>query len=396
MSDFTEQALLQQRHAVPVSGEHLELLGKRASSLWSSGAYETLNEAVVDIVKTAGLSPEQVKRVIEFTNTDAYLREFRKEGEHRVVDFSLADPSIIFKDLNDGGGGTVFDRGDGDYTIAPSEKKASSFREIEEAFSSSGKEYPQANPFSELEGVRYKLAAALDYTSNQLNALEIDYMDFSNEVYQGVKQAALSGHSLGEILQVMSKASPSIEHVKIAFGYLSPRLIQDQVFPSQEAINGSLQKTASAHLRVNEDHPLVRSFSSYCSTISKLAQVRIARAELNQHLNDTTNFLLKAAGAIQAVTGAAKKVGDKTAPAVKGVASWMGAKDSTAEGLGNAAGWAVAHSPHAAALVGANEVRRHLKYSPAYQKAIGMTVPTSDAYAQREAEIANTYGRYPT
>src|SRR5208282_6747332 len=114
MADLHTQGLLQQAHAHRVSGEHLEVLGKQASSRWSSGESKTLSDAVVETVKTAGLSPEQVKRVCEFANTEAYLTEFKKEGSaHKFIDFGSgpADPSTVIKDLNDGGGGTVFDDG---------------------------------------------------------------------------------------------------------------------------------------------------------------------------------------------------------------------------------------------------------------------------------------------
>jgi len=129
MSDLPRQGLLQQLNAHPHSGEYLEVLGKRAAARWSSGDHKTLTDAVTETVKQAQLSPEQVKRVVEFANTDAYLTEFKKEGgEHHVIDFhgGPADASEILKDLNDGGGGSVFDRGTGDYNAPPNDMKISS------------------------------------------------------------------------------------------------------------------------------------------------------------------------------------------------------------------------------------------------------------------------------
>ncbi len=90
-------------------------MGKSAAERWSVGAYPSLHEAVVGTVKCARLSPEQVRRVVEFANTTAYLTEFRKEGMgHKYIDFGEggpANPSTVLQDLNDGGGGTVFDTG---------------------------------------------------------------------------------------------------------------------------------------------------------------------------------------------------------------------------------------------------------------------------------------------
>ena len=69
MSDTTPiQTVLQQRDARPVAGEHLEVLGKKAAANWGTGKFASLNEAVVDLVRDERLSPEQVRRVVEFTN----------------------------------------------------------------------------------------------------------------------------------------------------------------------------------------------------------------------------------------------------------------------------------------------------------------------------------------
>ena len=120
-NDMPIQTALQQLKAKPVSGEHLEVLGKYAARAWDRGDYNTLNEAVVGTVRDEHLSPEQVRRVVEFCNGEAYLSEFRKEGsKHRVVHFACgpADPGVVLRDLNDGGGGSVVDTGDGDYRLS--------------------------------------------------------------------------------------------------------------------------------------------------------------------------------------------------------------------------------------------------------------------------------------
>lgn len=126
MHDLPSIALLQQSHAIPKSGEELEVLGKSAARKYVSGHCPTLNEAVVDTVKHGGLSPEQVRRVVEFANVNAYLTEFNKEGgAHKYVEFhgGPANPAEVLRDLNDGGGGTVFDRGLADYSHDPEPQK---------------------------------------------------------------------------------------------------------------------------------------------------------------------------------------------------------------------------------------------------------------------------------
>ena len=203
MSDLPTQGLLQQIHSRSVSGDHLEVLGKRAAAIWSEGKVASLNEAVATTVKTAGLSPEQVKRVVEFTNTAAYLTEFQKEGsKHRVIDFGPggpASPSVILQDLNDGGGGSAFDAGNGDYRQPPlSTKTASSFEEVafEQMFAGSGESYPEVNPLGDVIDLRDKLASSYEQATAVLSHLEGNYEDLRVRCFDNVKQAALSGHAL--------------------------------------------------------------------------------------------------------------------------------------------------------------------------------------------------------
>lgn len=180
MSEMPTQARLQQDHAHPVSGEHLEVFGKKAAADWEKAVYPTLTEAVTSIVKQAQLSPEQVKRVVEFANTSAFLSEFKKEGSaHRVIEFEggPADVSEILKDLNDGGGGSVFDRGTLDYSSPPSHgghtKTASADEDdalLREAFGvkEAEAEEPFANPYGPIIDLRDKLAGAAGHLLTEI------------------------------------------------------------------------------------------------------------------------------------------------------------------------------------------------------------------------------------
>lgn len=405
MSDLPAQGLFQQLNAKHVSGEHLEVLGKRASALWSSGSASTLSEAVIGVVKQAGLSPEQVKRVIEFANTEAYLTEFKKEGSHRVVSFAggPANPSEVFKDLNDGGGGSVFDRGTGDYKHPPSQVKTSSISsesmdktasvegspDAFEAFltSTSGSaEYPYANPYGEVMDLRDKLASQYDSLTSEIGGLESAYADLAERVYFGVKQAALAGRTLGEVVQVWSTAIPSADHVKLAFELFTPRLLREQVFHTAQELLDSTEKTGSVRM-VNSKHPMVTDYQEYCEVLSKLAQARGAREEVKEALGELT-LSLKQAAVIPAITGAASRAGKSVGSAGKNVAEKIIGAGDGADMVGSALEKATKYSPHAAAVIGANEVRRHLKYSPTWNKFQSVANPQSDQYRQREYEIA--------
>lgn len=307
--DLPAQTVLQQSSARAVSGEELETYGKHAADQYANGSQATLNEAVVETIKSAGLAPEQVRRVVEFANTQAFLTEFKKEGtanKYVVFDGGPAEFNTVIQDLNDGGGGTVFDTGHFDYSHTPNvsktasslgmHKTASAQNEADailaEAFSvdRQASPLPFANPMQEVYELRDKLASVRDACTSQINTLEIDLQAVSVDMYQFVKQAALEGVSLGSIVQSWHEAlDPDPELVKAAFAFLSPRL-QQEVYGSWDKLGASIQKTAGAHVRVNENHPLVVSFSVYSDMMNKLAELRAAQQDTLETLDRLTQF----------------------------------------------------------------------------------------------------------
>lgn len=363
--DSPIQTVLQQRDARPVSGEHLEVLGKQAAANWCEGKVASLHDAIVDVVRGERLSPEQVKRVVEFTNGDAYLREFRKEGSHRVVHFDKgpADPSQVLQDLNDGGGGSVYDRGTLDYSRDPREvHKQASFNiderlkrlqarrgetpeEFDAAIKTAAAEESEglepveglqkqeklpalpkhaspyedelwalfnhgepshmafAEPLQPLVEVRSKLAAGVDEVAYEIDKLEIDYAEAGSQLYGHVKQAALEGTSLADVVKSWSSVSEDPLYVKIAFRFMTPRFQREGVFPSLDALGESLTKQASVG-DVNAEHPLVTSYGEFIDALNKLANMRVLHQELVEGAEHAESLLKQASGGL---LGAAKK-----------------------------------------------------------------------------------------
>jgi len=314
MYDLPSQTLLQQSAARPTSGEELETFGKHAACGYCCGKHGTLTEAVVETVKHAGLSPEQVKRVVEFANTNAFLTEFKKESTAaKYVSFEggPADPAEVLKDLNDGGGGTVFDRGIQDYSHGPGVIKASSVAAqpeemdktasvqeapneadiiLAEVFKAQDAPIPFENPFQDVEDAQYKLASVRDALTANISELEMSLLDTNQELYGLVKQAVMEDIPLGHILSAWFQVlEPPPELVKSAFALIGPRLREEDVM-SYDQLGASLEKTASVVELANEDHPLVRTFSGYCETVIKLAELRATRDEVMGGLEKLGKF----------------------------------------------------------------------------------------------------------
>lgn len=302
--DLPAQTLLQQSSARPISGEELEVYGKHAAILYTQGASSTLDEAIVETVKSAGLAPEQVRRVCEFANTHAFVTEHSKEGAaSKYVHFEGGPASFsrVLQDLNDGGGGTVFDRGTLDYSHTPSGKTASfgGFSKtasaatesdciLEEAFGINAEvkapPLPYANPLYEVHVLRDKLAGHRDQHTASISDHEHDLLAVIEELYRHVKQAAVEGVPLGHIVQAWYQVlQPAPEFVKAAFAVLSPRL-QEEVFHSWDLLGASIEKTASCGLIANADHPIVVAFDAYCDVATKLASLRSLQQEAQENV----------------------------------------------------------------------------------------------------------------
>jgi hypothetical protein len=394
MNDLPSSLALQQDSAKPKTGEELEVLGKEAASQFLRGNYGSLTEAVVGTVKTAGLSPEQVRRVVEFTNVDAFNQEFKKEGSgHKVVEFKggPADFPEILRDLNDGGGGTVLDKHAHDYAAAPPDVSGLTSRnedrlglENEKLASAFGVEetpLPFADPLREALDVQDKLARAESELATELTHLEGQYADIVDSLGYEVKQACLGGTDLGQVVAAWSSVTSKPEFVKAAFAHLTPRLLEGGVFPSKGAIGESLMKTASVGV-ANPEHPLVVRFQDFCEVLTKTAETRAARNEVGEYLDRMGTFL-KAAGAVD-IARAGKDIAGKAWAASKGVTQEAaphvgGSIRGTGKMVGDLAEAVTPWTPEIAAIAAANEARK----SPTGQRVLSYVPGTKQNKIRR-------------
>jgi hypothetical protein len=355
-----------------------------------AGRHEDLNDAVVCVVKSAGLSPEQVRRVIEFANTKAYLTEFNKEGaEHRYVSFEggPADPAEVLRILNSGAGGSVFDRGAADYLLTPPLSKCAEVplekcgsavetpeagfglldfspeeSAFEQAFAVQDVQYPYADPLAEAFDLQAKLAGAVEHVTHDVFGLEGSLQDIAEELYSQVKQAALGGATLGQLVAAWQAVVPNENYVKVAFAEIGPRLVADEVFQSVDALGASLEKTAHRGV-VNKEHPVVTCMSDFCLTLDKLAEIRGTQEVLIETREQVTSQLmdLHKTGGLRdtgGLVGLAKRVSTKggglTEKTVKGLGDIVVGRGSKGTAVAaKTLGAAVKYSPEAAAATGA-------------------------------------------
>jgi hypothetical protein len=388
MEDLPLSLLTQQEKAKPRTGEELETFGKYAAGLYLKGSCKTLSEAVVETVKSAGLSPEQVRRVVEFTNQGAYLSKFASEGpQHKVVNFDGGPASFpdVIRDLNDGGSALVDKTASfalADYSLPPPDvtrlrernftRLGVGYEKLAAAFQADETPLPYEEPLRDAADLKDKLAGLRDEATHELSGLETRFMDVCDLLFGEVKQAALGGVPLGHVVTAMSTVSQDPEYFKVAFEMLTPRLVDNEVFRNDLEVAESLSKTAGAGLP-NTQHPLLGAFEDFCDTLQKLAAVRTVRTDLDANLDVLTNDLSKAAGiaeeagtALRDAAGYVPK-GWRAAKGLAAQASVPASNFATALGgetAGKVTGAVVSHLPHLAAYLAGEELYQRAKNSP--------------------------------
>lgn len=403
------------------TAEDLEVLGKASADRWRAGHDKTLTDAVVSTVKTAGLTREQVRRVVEFANTDAFLVEFRKEAGGRVVDFpgGPADPAAVLQDLGsrevpDAAGRTL-----DDYRMPPSrekragagalEKTAAARSEEDELFKAAfartgaGDDVPYIRPFREVEDLRTKLAGVAEHLGSDLTRAQGYVRDAFLELYGHVKAAALEGMPLGHIVRAWHTVCADKDCVKIAFEYMTPRLLKDRVLDSHEEFLASLVKTGGAGGIVDTTHPLVQSLRTFEGALKLAAEIDGLRLEAAEGAATAEAFLNRAdhamaekrASARTAETEkTAKGVWRRTADAAERLSGPAAQKaralfDALGEGQGSLAGevagdivgGAVKYAPHAAVGIGAYNVAQRAQEAAAHPvgQAVLQAIPLTNA-----------------
>lgn len=383
MEELPTSLLTQQEQAKSRTGEELETFGKHASKLYLAGQCGTLSEAVVESVKTAGLSPEQVRRVVEFANTSAYLDKFASAGpEHKVVTFKGGPASFpdVIRDLNDGSGGSVFDKvASYDYALPPPDVEALASsnllrlglvdEKLASAFGVEEVQIPFEEPLREAADMKDKVAGLYDEATHELSGLETRYMDVCDLLFHQVKQASLEGVPLGHVIQIWSSVETNPEFCKVAFEMLAPRLVENEVFRDSVSIASSIEKTAGVGL-VNPNHPMVGIFEDFCDTLAKLAATRVVQEEAAEQLDVLSTFLKKASSkgkAAEEVVGyipkawrAATGLADKASkPTEKVLEKVLG------PGAAKAVGTGVKYAPHLAVGLAGEHAYQKSKNAPA-------------------------------
>jgi len=292
--------LAQQQAARQIDPEQLELMGKRAAALYDGGG-RSLSDAVVEVVKEAKLAPEQVKRVCEFANTNAYLSAFEKAGEVRNITFNggPANPGQVLKDLNDGSSPAVHQVDSSDYSEPAGNYKTASanISVLADAFGVVGMEktaqvhdhFARENPVEEVNDLRVIIQGARDQLMSKLSSSEILLTDLKAVLSEKVAEAVLEGMPMGDIVRAWSSYGTS-NQIKEAASFVRDHLRERRIM-GKDQFAESITKIASPGVIANPDHPVVDHFILFTKVAHEHAKLEEAVHILELRLDETNAAL---------------------------------------------------------------------------------------------------------
>lgn len=259
----------------PVQPQHLEYLGKQAASLADSCGLD-LTEAVIRTLASEKLGSEQVTRVVEFANIEAFQKKFSSMGaDMRVVDIEggPADPQRVLQALNDQARPAHIELQTLDYEMPPTKQasfdldlglgKTSSYNRTREGI------------MNDVLALQSKLAAAQEEAVQSAESARYQMTVALEQLQEAVKTAARH-HGLMHEDIVAAWAETDPEVVGAALKYM-PTL------PSR----GS---TKVAH-RVNPQHPVVRHYAEFAKHAHRYGAYSEARKSLERRIVEVEDFL---------------------------------------------------------------------------------------------------------
>lgn len=258
--------------AQAVDAGHLELLGKQAASLADAGPL-SLADAAVRLLNSEKLSSEQVRRVVEFANTEAFNRKFGAlDPANRVVDIEggPADPEQVIQTLNNQARPQAVEFQSSDYSMPPEAKVA---HEVD--FGLGPVPVPhRGGVIQRVLNLQSKVARAHEETVQNAESARFQMVASIGELQGVVKTAVLDGLCREDLVASWLAADPTL--VKEALSYM-PRI------PVRTGIK-------VAH-RVNPKHPVVARYCEFAKQANHFATFTVARQNLERRLIEINSFI---------------------------------------------------------------------------------------------------------
>lgn len=252
--------MIQEMPGQAVDASRLKAWGEEAAKLASTAGL-SLTESVVQTLGHVKLNAEQVRRVVEFANIDAYNQKFAgmdPSGSRVVhIDGGPADPVQVLQTLS---AATPKVAAHSDYDLGPAPKLASG---------GPGMLFVRSKraAMNDVTKLRSKLSAAHSLAVEDVEAKEYQMVMALEELSHLVKSAGAQGATAAEFYTAWHRIDP--EMAKVAVSRLSSLMVLG---------------TKVAGRELEPSHRVVTAFSKFAGFARGYAQAQVARRELEGEL----------------------------------------------------------------------------------------------------------------
>lgn len=299
MADDLSQFLRSGAGRAALTPEKLELMGKEAAALLIEKNVPLLDGVVKVASQHPDMNAEQVRRVVEFANTEAYLSFHQKNktagSESSYPQFKLADPELVLAKLGAASRPATETETDVAFQALPAQQRASNAaREaaLEALFLGENRERAKtaaahitndsaAHNILSAKSDLQDLKATLEHSGERIQLLrkqaEADY-------YDSMKRHVLDGGSMVDVLR--AAAETGLEGEKIA-SVLTPffsKLQEEKVCSKGAFSKEAMALGETIHREVDTEHPFVAGFAAVVSLVDEEEKVAGALEDVNAQL----------------------------------------------------------------------------------------------------------------
>lgn len=234
------------------SSEHLQLLAKRAASMYRGSEADSLTNAVHTVVGDEDLNKDQVRRVAEMANQATWKSIFVESGDTET-NFTPASADDVLGSLSESP--SSVHSPSIDYLSDPKGETTPEDVRIEDVFKTDSDEsYEKINPHVEDEVKLDKVASALDLARYGADKLLPEVHKVGAEFYNLVKQACIRDNN--GILQISKAVGQVVESEKFAHAVMESTVNSLKAEGIKFDIKNELRKSAEAVV-INTEHPLM-------------------------------------------------------------------------------------------------------------------------------------------
>lgn len=253
-----------------VDPSHLESLGKTAARFAETGDL-SLTDAVVQAVGREDLNPEQVRRVVEYANTEAFNRKFAStSGSMRAVhiDGGPADPVSVLQALNNAARPREVVVDSFEYSMPPDFGKESSAQFLSSDRTAGG-------VLTDIGNLQHQLMAAHDELTQGTEASKAAMNGHLIELGDLVKRASLQGAAPSDIISAWEQINPEMAEVALA--------------RTQHLMQTANVKVAGRS--INPAHPVVQQFDAFVKSAASYAAHHDALMSTERELVKVSSWL---------------------------------------------------------------------------------------------------------